>query len=56
MTIPENSSATVSIPITPLQKITIEKKGSQIDPAKIEGLQSGKFELVEGEYVILVSK
>jgi len=54
MTIPVGSSANVTIPMEPAQKIQIKKKDGTVEPNKIEGLKSGKFELAEGDYVITV--
>jgi alpha-L-rhamnosidase len=55
ITIPLKSSASIIIPVAKSQKITIKKEGDNFDPGKIEGLQSGNFELPEGEYLISVS-
>jgi alpha-L-rhamnosidase len=55
ITIPAKSSANVILPISQFQKITIESKNKNFNPEKIEGLQTGNFELGEGEYSITVS-
>lgn len=55
MTIPEESIAKVILPVNQSQKITIEKKDENFKPEKIKGLQSGKFKLDGGDYLITVS-
>ena len=54
MEIPIGSTAHVSLPVTTAQKIEIESKSKDFNPEKIENLQSGHFELAEGEYIIRV--
>lgn len=55
ITIPAKSSANIILPISLSQKITIKSNNRNLDPEKIESLQTGKFELGEGEYLISVS-
>ena len=55
LTIPAKSSADVILPISQSQKITIKSTNKNFKPEKIESVQTGKFELGEGEYVITVS-
>jgi len=55
MTIPAKSSANIILKMTRSQKVTVVRKGHNINPEKIEGLQSGCFKLGEGEYLITVS-
>ena len=55
LTIPAKSSAAVILPITQSQKITIKSNNKNFNPEKIESVQTGKFELGEGEYIITVS-
>jgi len=55
ITIPAKSSANVILPIGQSQKITIKSNDSNFKPEKIGSLQTGNFELGEGEYLITVS-
>ncbi len=55
ITIPAKSSADVILPISQSQKITIKLNGRNFNPEKTERLQTGNFELGEGEYLITVS-
>ena len=55
LTIPAKSSADIILPITQSQKITIKSNNKNFNPEKIESVQTGKFELSEGEYIITVS-
>lgn len=55
ITIPAKSSANVILPVIQSQKITIELKNKKFYPEKIERLQTGNFDLGEGEYLITVS-
>jgi alpha-L-rhamnosidase len=55
MKIPGGSTATVILPLNRYQKIEIKRNQENINPEKIEGLQSGKFKLDEGDYLITVS-
>jgi len=55
ITIPSKTSANVILPVIQSQKITIESKDKNFNPEKISGLQTGNFELGEGEYLITVS-
>jgi alpha-L-rhamnosidase len=56
ISIPAGTRANVTIPMEPAQKIQIKRKEGSIEPDKIEGLQSGKFQLGEGEYVIIANR
>lgn len=55
LTIPTGSKARVTLPVEAAQKIQIEKIDATVDPSNIEGLETGKFELSEGKYLIAVS-
>ena len=55
MTIPQNSSAQVSLKIDASKKISISKNGKKLNGNAVKNLETGKFELQEGSYVILVS-
>jgi alpha-L-rhamnosidase len=55
ITIPAKSSANIILPFSQSQKITIKSKDKNFNPEKIERLQTGNFELGEGEYLITVS-
>lgn len=55
MTIPEGSTAKVILRLTPSQKIEIKRKQGDILTKKIGGLETGRFELEGGEYLITVS-
>jgi alpha-L-rhamnosidase len=52
MEVPPGSVAHVSLPVKSSDKISIEKIGDASAADKIEGLQSGKFQLDEGKYII----
>ena len=54
MTVPPGSRAKVSLPLGPYQEIEINGKSGPVEPEEIEGLQTGRFQLLEGEYVISV--
>lgn len=54
-TIPASSRATVNLPISPSQKITVKSNNKNFNPEKIEHLQTGHFELGEGEYFIQIT-
>ena len=53
--VPEGSSANVILPIDQYRRMEVKKNQKIISPEKITGLQSGKFNLGEGDYVISVS-
>ncbi len=56
MVVPPGSVAHVVLSVKGSQKIVIEKlSDDKFDPGKIGGLQSGRFDLPQGEYVILVT-
>ena len=55
MAIPAKTSANIVLPVSQSQKITIESKDKNFNPEKISRLQTGNFELGEGEYLITVS-
>lgn len=55
MAIPLKSTAQVILPFNPSQKISVLKEGIQLSPKNIKGLETGNFELGEGEYSIIVS-
>lgn len=50
--IPEGSVANVNLPMDDLSKITLEKVGDNTAPDKIKDIQTGKFRLGAGQYVI----
>jgi alpha-L-rhamnosidase len=50
--IPAKSSAIVILPNGQSQKITIQSNDKNFDSGKTDGLQTGKFQLFEGEYLI----
>jgi alpha-L-rhamnosidase len=52
ITIPAKSSAIVILPYSQSQELTIKSNDKNFNPEKIDGLQTGKFELGEGEYLI----
>jgi len=54
-TIPEGSTAKVILPPIESQKIEIITKPDNIEPKKIEGLQTGQFKLGGGDYILTVS-
>ena len=56
ITIPEGSMAKVSLPIGQYQRIEIKGKQKDVDPEKINGLYTGRFNLFEGDYVVTVSQ
>lgn len=55
MAIPAGSVANVILLLNQSQKIHIEKKDGNIEPDKIESLQTGKFKLGDGEYLVTVA-
>jgi alpha-L-rhamnosidase len=55
LTIPTNSRAAVNLPISPSQKITIKSTDKNFNPEKIENLQTGHFELGEGDYLVQIT-
>ncbi len=55
MVIPSGSRANIILPLNQSQKISIASKISNFNAEEIDGLQTGNFELGEGEYFITVS-
>ncbi|WP_340112578.1 family 78 glycoside hydrolase catalytic domain [Maribellus mangrovi] len=55
MKIPAGSKAEVKLNIANSQSISIQKEGVNFDHEKIEGLETGRFNLNEGSYIITVS-
>lgn len=55
MKIPEKSVAKVRLEMVPSQKISISKNGKTLKTGTIKNLGTGKFELKEGDYLIVVS-
>ena len=55
MTIPSGTRAKVKIHKEANQKIQIKKNNIAVKMNSIDGLQTGKFELTEGKYIITVS-
>jgi alpha-L-rhamnosidase len=56
MTVPEGSAANVRLPLTSPQEIAISEKQGKIEPGKIEGLETGRFQLSGGEYLITITQ
>jgi alpha-L-rhamnosidase len=54
ITVPEGSMAKVSLRIGQTQIIDLVGKHARVDPEKIKGLQTGRFNLPEGEYILTV--
>lgn len=54
MKIPEGSIARVDLSLEPGQKVSILRQGEAMDPRKLEGQQSGRFNLEAGDYQIRV--
>jgi alpha-L-rhamnosidase len=54
MEIPEGSTARISLDLNPHQKIEIHLKQKALGSEQIIGLQSGKFRLSAGDYLIIV--
>lgn len=54
MTIPEGSTAKVTLPVTPGKEIAISKKQGRVEPDEIKGLETGNFHLSGGAYLITV--
>jgi alpha-L-rhamnosidase len=54
MSIPDGSTAKVSLPVGPSQTVEIKNKKGTIKADQIEGLKTGRFTLGAGEYVIHV--
>ncbi len=55
MTIPEGTIANVTLPVDESSEVTIAKNGKVIKSGKLKGLETGKFELKAGGYVIKVT-
>ncbi|MCP3927612.1 MAG: family 78 glycoside hydrolase catalytic domain [Bacteroidetes bacterium] len=56
MTVPNGTKAKIILPVTQLQKITIEKNNKKLKSKEIESIISGKTKLREGAYLITVLK
>jgi len=56
ITVPEGSLANVSLPVAQSQTIEITGKQELVDPDKIEGLHTGRFNLPEGDYFVTISQ
>ena len=54
MSIPEGSTANVVLPLMPSNKIEIKRKQGNIETERIKGLQTGRFQLSEGDYLITI--
>jgi alpha-L-rhamnosidase len=52
MTVPPGCMAKVILPPGPYQSIEISGKSGPVEPQEIQGLQTGHFQLMEGEYLI----
>lgn len=55
LTIPDESQANVQLPVDQNQQLALQKNQENINPASIEGLQSGSFTLESGEYIITLT-
>jgi hypothetical protein len=55
MKIPKGSTARINLDLNLNHKIEIQRNQKAIRPEKIIGLQSGKFRLSAGNYLIIVS-
>lgn len=55
VTIPEGSIAQIRLPLNPSQEIKVFKKNIELKPENIKGLKTGRFDLEDGAYTILVS-
>lgn len=55
LTIPDESTANVQLPVDQNQQLALQKNQENINPATIEGLQSGSFTLESGEYIITLT-
>ncbi len=53
--IPTGTTAHVMFTLNPAQKISIERKDGKFIPEQVNGLQSGNFQLGEGDYLITIS-
>lgn len=54
ISVPDGSMAKVSLHLGHSQKVEVKGKQKDVDPEKIDDLQSGRFNLFEGDYVITV--
>ncbi|MEX2235267.1 MAG: family 78 glycoside hydrolase catalytic domain [Cyclobacteriaceae bacterium] len=55
ITIPGASVANIKLPMDQSQTIAIKSKHDNINPEKIQGLQTGNFRLGGGEYIVTIS-
>ncbi|MFT7032734.1 MAG: alpha-L-rhamnosidase [Cyclobacteriaceae bacterium] len=55
ITVPEASSANIILPIDKSQIIEVKNKRKNIELERIESLQTGRFKLGGGEYIVTVS-
>lgn len=55
MSVPDGSTANVVLPLTPSQTIAISDQRNRVAPGNIQGLETGRFRLGEGEYLITVT-
>lgn len=53
--IPHGSEANIVLPLKHRQKINIQNRNKNVEPKKITGVNTGKFKLGEGDYIISVS-
>jgi len=54
ITIPNGSKANLVLPVTQLQKISIERNTKKLKPEKVEDIINGKSKLGQGSYLITV--
>ena len=55
MKIPDGTQANVILPIDHSQKVNIRKGGNDLQDEKIIGIESGRFKLGRGDYVITIT-
>lgn len=55
MKIPAGSTAKVMLPKDASQSVSVQKNEMNVEKGKIEGVESGRFKLGEGNYIIRVS-
>ena len=53
--VPENSMASITLPLSPFQKIKINKKNGGDKVEEVDVGQTGKFRLSSGDYLVIVS-
>ena len=56
LSVPRSSAAKIELPLLPSQNIDIRKKRDGEEKIEVEGKQLGKFQLSEGDYIIVVAQ